>query len=141
MTCSIDTRTSGIKKISPFSASKMKPQGFSYNTNRSVTRTSELGSHNVCMLKLHRIGGIQQAAILPIHRAVRKLTLEATVEIIHSNATTFKKSLKSLPRATSWTTSKTLLSSTRRALAVLSMTSSERVRSRTGGPDLSNRKG
>jgi hypothetical protein len=90
MTCSIDTRTSGIKKISPFSASKMKPQGFSYNTNRSVTRTSELGSHNVCMLKLHRIGGIQQAAILPIHRAVRKLTLEATVEIIHSNATTCK---------------------------------------------------
>ncbi len=117
------------------------------------------------MLTQRKTGGIQGSDFLPIHRAVRKLTHEPTAEIIHSSATTckhwisgqkllvaktketkaghlegevctFKKSLKSLPRATSRTTSKTLLSSTRRMLAVLRTSSSERVRSGTGGPGL-----
>jgi hypothetical protein len=42
------------------------------------------------MFRPHIIGGIQQGAILPTYKAVKKLTLEATVEIIHSNTTTYK---------------------------------------------------
>jgi hypothetical protein len=42
------------------------------------------------MFRPHIIGGIQQGAILPTYKAMKKLTLEATVEIIHSNTTTYK---------------------------------------------------